>query len=247
MRIIISLVLFHQLLTLVAYVNSQSTANVCPQTTIAVDDQGSAYGGVKMYFGDSFCQRVIQQDLTNAVKSACPGMNATTVPSAEYIALNTKIDSLDKKAEIVLQKINALIASTAAKTCRAGYELYDQEKFCYKYHMDCKTWTEARQACQQDGGDLISLNDKNFEFFRGLARSKSGSCNNFWVGATDAAAEGVWNWLNGDKFNTTLWAPQQPDNWGNVENCVTFAKMFDFKLNDENCSLKHHFVCRVSY
>ncbi|KAK3590355.1 hypothetical protein CHS0354_029579, partial [Potamilus streckersoni] len=76
MRTIISSILmicFHQLLTGVTDVTPQSTGNNCTQNSIAVEDEGSAYSGVKLYFGDSFCQRIIQEDVTNAVKNACSG------------------------------------------------------------------------------------------------------------------------------------------------------------------------------
>ncbi len=250
MRMIITstlLILFHQLLTRVAYVGSQSTENACTQNSMAVEDQGSAYSGVKMYFGDSFCQRIIQQDVTNAMKSACTGMTTPQGPSDEYKALTTKIDSLDKKADDALTRLTALILSTTNKTCRTGYDYYQQDQFCFKFYSDCKTWSEARQVCQQDGGELISLNDRNLEFFRNLARTKAGSCNNVWVGTTDASSEGQWNWQNGEKVSSAFWASGQPDNWASKENCGDLNKIFDYKLNDEDCSNKLHYLCRAAF
>ncbi|KAK3597088.1 hypothetical protein CHS0354_021190 [Potamilus streckersoni] len=130
--------------------------------------------------------------------------------------------------------------------CHSGYEYYQQDKFCYKFYNVCQTWSEARQVCQNEGGDLISLNNRNLNFFNELALHKSGSCDDVWVGATDVSSEGQWNWLNGDKVSSDLWAINQPDNWDSIEHCGDLHKRFDYELNDADCSRNKHFICQVA-
>ncbi len=249
MRMIITftlLILFHQLLTRVAYVSSQST-DFCAANSVMVEDKGSPYNSVNMYFWDSSCQLVIQQEIGNAMKNVCAERTKIGEASnSQNNVITTKLQTLEWKINYVLEKAANLRSSIGTATCRTGYDYYQQDKFCYKFYSDCKTWSEARQVCRQDGGDLINLNGRNLNFFKDLARSKAGVCESVWVGTTDIYMEGQWNWLNGEGISSIFWQPDQPDNYGGLEHCGDLAKLFGYMLNDENCSNKLHFFCQIA-
>ncbi len=240
MRMMVTLAflfLFHQLLTRVAFVSS----NGCSENSVIVEDQGSRYDSVNLLVGNSYCQSIIKRDTENAMKSMCGVLNNSVAAVNERNkALNTKIDTMEKKIDNLVQMIINLIGR-----CPSGYDYYEPDNFCYKFNNACKTWTEARQVCQQEGGDLISLKEGNFNYFRNLVISKAGACNMVWVGTTDAALEGEWNWLNGEKVSSALWQPGQPDNWASKENCGDLAKLTDYRMNDEDCSFKAHSLCQI--
>ncbi|KAK3590356.1 hypothetical protein CHS0354_029580 [Potamilus streckersoni] len=210
-----------------------------------------------MYFGDSFCQRIIQEDVTNAVKNACNGT------SADYKALISSIGLLDKKAEYLLQRLGALVLRTSQSipekeqkgnfsailvynitTCTKGYEYYQRDKIWYKFHSECRNWTEARLVCHEEGGDLISLKVNNFEFFKNVSRSKSGNCRHVWVGATDSNPAAKWKWLNGENVEPIFWDRNRPTKVRD-KHCGDLFRSADYKLTDNACSNQEHFICQI--
>ncbi len=210
-------ILVHQLLT---------------QNVYAVTDRS-----VSLFLGDSGCQRSVQEDITNAMKNACAEKG-----DEQYTSMGTKLETLDKRISDLYLAVTR--PGTVAGDCPPGYVYYQQDQFCYKFHSECKSWPQARQVCLQEGGDLISLKESNFNFFLELARSKAGDCNNVWVGATDVTSEGQWFWLNGKRIGLVFWAQDQPDNWASKENCGDLSKFFGYKMNDEDCSSNLHFICQ---
>ncbi|KAL3879773.1 hypothetical protein ACJMK2_032059 [Sinanodonta woodiana] len=241
MRIIISMLLTLSLqLSRIPYASS-SNGNACPDKPMEVD-QGSPYSSVNLLMGNSLCDRVIQQDIPNAMKPVC--MGATKLADEVYKGMIPRIKTLDKSIDDMLTRLATLKLNTGLPTCRVGYEYYAEDRFCYMLHSECKTWSEARQICRQEGGDLISLNDYNFKYFKDVARLKAGACNHVWVGTTDIAVEGKWNWLNGLNVSSSFWQPQQPDNWDNKEHCGDL-KSPDYLLNDERCDIPLHFLCQI--
>ena len=68
-----------------------------------------------------------------------------------------------------------------------------------------------------------------------------------WLGATDAAAEGVWVWLDGTAWAFTDWRGGQPDNWS-TENCL-MKNGHGIQWNDGKCKwtnvVKNH-ICKFT-
>ena len=44
----------------------------------------------------------------------------------------------------------------------------------------------------------------------------------WWIGASDAASEGKWEWVSGHPWEYTSWGENQPDNAGQNEDCAHF-------------------------
>ena len=73
------------------------------------------------------------------------------------------------------------------------------------------TWTDARQACINMGGHLVtstSLAENNFLF---------GLWPNGWIGLTDEVTEGVWRWVTGETYSWSYWNSGEPNNAGNED------------------------------
>jgi hypothetical protein len=73
------------------------------------------------------------------------------------------------------------------------------------------TWTDARQACINMGGHLVtstSLAENNFLF---------SLWPNGWIGLTDEQTEGVWRWVTGETYSWSYWNSGEPNNAGNED------------------------------
>lgn len=76
------------------------------------------------------------------------------------------------------------------------------------------TWQEARQRCEKMGGYLCCIESQaEQEFIAKLAAGRY-----LYLGGTDEATEGEWEWINGSLFGYTCWMAGQPNNWEGNEN-----------------------------
>jgi hypothetical protein len=72
-------------------------------------------------------------------------------------------------------------------------------------------WTDARTACSNMGGYLVTVTsaaENNFIF--GLWPSG-------WIGLTDEITEGTWRWVTGETYSYSSWNPGEPNNAGNED------------------------------
>ena len=77
-------------------------------------------------------------------------------------------------------------------------------------------WTDARQACANMGGYLVTVTsaaENNFLF----SLWPSG-----WIGLTDEVVEGQWRWVNGEPYSYSSWNAGEPNN-SNNEDYVQFV------------------------
>ncbi len=73
------------------------------------------------------------------------------------------------------------------------------------------TWTDARQACLNMGGHLVTVTsaaENNFIF----NLWPSG-----WIGLTDEVSEGTWRWVTGEPYSWSNWNGGEPNNAGNED------------------------------
>ena len=75
------------------------------------------------------------------------------------------------------------------------------------------SWEEAKRYCESLGGYLVTITSaEEQEFIAGYIKEKGLTSQRFWMGATDAAKEGTWTWITGEKFSYTNWGNGQPNN-----------------------------------
>ncbi|KAG7177914.1 macrophage mannose receptor 1-like isoform X1 [Homarus americanus] len=112
-------------------------------------------------------------------------------------------------------------------------------------------WTELTAVCQDLGGELVDLHDANLLAYIVEHLYETGRSDvSYWVGATDQAVEGQWNWLTGAPvhMNTPLWGDlkdgvQQPTG-GAKENCAVLLKEDYYFMHDASCSNPHSLICQ---
>ncbi len=73
-----------------------------------------------------------------------------------------------------------------------------------------KTWEDAQAEAQRLGGNLVTINSAAEEVW---IQQNFGSEEAFWIGLSDQAQEGVFQWANGEAVTYTNWAPGEPNDW----------------------------------
>ncbi|KAK3605568.1 hypothetical protein CHS0354_005872, partial [Potamilus streckersoni] len=96
--------------------------------------------------------------------------------------VSSKYETNDKHlVEKLMEKIHELhwkleyikkgLTEARENTCPRNYIRYvgnDERPFCYRYEAKlkhCLNYTDAREACQLEGGDLVQFSEDNFNFF----------------------------------------------------------------------------------
>jgi hypothetical protein len=77
-----------------------------------------------------------------------------------------------------------------------------------------KTWTNARDHCRGLNGYLATLTSQGESDFAYQNLMQQGAQQGVpvWLGGTDQVSEGNWQWITGEAWSYTNWAPGQPDN-----------------------------------
>ncbi len=121
--------------------------------------------------------------------------------------------------------VSALICGLSATVHADSAKLKNPaNNHSYQWFDIGKTWTDAKIACESQGGYLATVTSKeenDWLINNGLAQ------NGAWLGASDSAIEGQWQWITGEAWDYTNWRPGEPNNSSGIENYLQYA-MFDF-------------------
>lgn len=74
------------------------------------------------------------------------------------------------------------------------------------------SWYNAKLLCEEKGGHLVTISDLAENTF-----VYENTTDKSWLGLTDEAQEGVWEWVTGEEVNFTHWLPGEPNNSSNDE------------------------------
>ncbi|KAA8584470.1 hypothetical protein FQN60_008255 [Etheostoma spectabile] len=125
--------------------------------------------------------------------------------------------------------------------CDPGYLLYGD--FCYHFETESvKNWQDAETHCSREQGHLASFHSEEELSF--LTAHMPGEA---WVGLNDINVENQWVYTDGTPSDLLPWAPNQPDNWENNEDCAHLRGMDHHepgKLNDDFCTSTKEFICK---
>ncbi|XP_056185042.1 chondrolectin isoform X1 [Falco biarmicus] len=147
----------------------------------------------------------------------------------------------------------------------------DFKHSCYKlaYFQDLSRrvgFQEARQACEIDGGALLSLESEAEQqlienMLQNLTKSGSGiSDGDFWIGlwrsgdglASSSACPDLYQWADGSISPFRNWYTDEPS--CGSEACVVMYHQptanpglggpYLYQWNDDRCNMKHNFICK---
>ncbi|KAK1883605.1 Macrophage mannose receptor 1 [Dissostichus eleginoides] len=105
-----------------------------------------------------------------------------------------------------------------------------------------KNWHDAEAHCSGEQSHLVSFHSLGELSF--ITAHMPGEA---WVGLNDIHNENQFVWIDGTAANLLPWAPNQPDNWQNNEDCVNLRGMNHHEpglLNDDFCTATKEFICK---
>lgn len=117
----------------------------------------------------------------------------------------------------ICQRHNSSISATAIPTtppakggCKAGWVHYNNK--CFQIvgfkKEDKKNWKDSRKACQDAGGNLVSIMNEKEQAF--ITYHMTGSKFNVWIGMNDINSENTFLWTDGKGVHYTNWGKGYP-------------------------------------
>ncbi|XP_078696296.1 low affinity immunoglobulin epsilon Fc receptor-like [Branchiostoma floridae x Branchiostoma belcheri] len=132
--------------------------------------------------------------------------------------------------------------------CPSGYEWFcEKPDMCYKFSTKTgyKDYTDAKSACQADGGRLAMPKDKATNDF--LAKLVKGryTLSDAWIGLTDQVTKGTWVWEDGEKLGTDWnnWDTGDPTSNDDVINCAVLGS--NSVWFHVSCGSAQNYICEA--
>jgi len=127
-----------------------------------------------------------------------------------------------------------------------GYKYDEKSRRAFKLHKKKKSWQDAQQTCQNEGGNLITVDTPEIN---NILKSKK---ELIWIGASDLKTEGTFAWTNGkivwkngNKLSYSNWMPGEPNDHAKNEDCTEVNYGQPGQWNDRPCSQRHYFMCEI--
>ncbi|XP_010965257.3 low affinity immunoglobulin epsilon Fc receptor isoform X5 [Camelus ferus] len=126
------------------------------------------------------------------------------------------LESLERLQEEI-QKLWVELRESNGSTCNTCPEKWVSfQRKCYYFGEGAKKWIQARFACSNLHGRLVSIHSQEEQDFLTKHANKRGS----WIGLRDLDIEGEFIWMDKKPLNYSNWQPGEPNDAGQGENCV---------------------------
>lgn len=105
----------------------------------------------------------------------------------------------------------------------------------YRLFDNKLNWADAKSFSESIGGTLVIINtEEENELVKTICAEYDAP---IWLGLSDYAEEGVWNWINGESGSVTDWKNTQPDNHYDLEHFAAMDKngWFDTRNTSKEC------------
>lgn len=141
-------------------------------------------------------------------------------------------------------KLSAIFLTTlsginAVQECPEAFNLStSDDRYCLRVFTDTKTWESAQTECENLNANLVTIRSQAVQ-----DEINSLTSAQIWLGfKRDSSNE--FKWISGDNVDFTNWGSNQPDNAGDVENCV--EKNQEHQWNDISCNNgNNEYICEI--
>ncbi|XP_067396467.1 C-type lectin domain family 4 member G-like [Emydura macquarii macquarii] len=113
---------------------------------------------------------------------------------------------------------------------------------CYYFSTVHQNWSYAKQACKDQGAQLIIIENQQEQEF--LTKNSKGK--NYWIGLNDIDKEGTFKWIDHSSVSYRNWDQGEPNDDHNREDCVHILK--NGKWNDAPCGMNQDgWICEKKW
>nr|XP_036874493.1 low affinity immunoglobulin epsilon Fc receptor-like isoform X3 [Manis javanica] len=128
----------------------------------------------------------------------------------------TDLGSLERLQEEVARLWIELRMSNGSMCNTCPEKWVNFQRKCYYFGEGPKKWIQARFACENLQGRLVSIHSREEQAFLTKHASRKGS----WIGLRDLDIEGEFIWMDQKPLDYTNWRPGEPNNQALGEDCV---------------------------
>ena len=204
---------------------------------------------------DQYFWQILAVDGDNAYVWALPD-TATYIPEEpDYMFTINNVTDIVEPIETLLLVAHTSSDSSSVHIDHVYYGLYnfvdDNDEFEYAgsfgesdYYISTNVdtnWYAAEEMSSNAGGHLVSITSEEENDFIHSITEQYG-LNEAWIGFTDEATEGDWEWTTGEDVVFTNWAEGEPNNDGN-QDC---GQMYwNGEWDDIGCDVERPFIMEV--
>ncbi|MBQ8261594.1 MAG: hypothetical protein IJZ00_04845 [Lachnospiraceae bacterium] len=178
----------------------------------------------------------------------------------EQLGINPEGDSavmgamavLSESGEIVMSEVssNADATVTDSRTGMTMINGEEKEVYFYNGHMYTiyegpASWLEAREACENAGGHLATINTADEQAFFEDVILAADVAQRYWIGGYSAIYPYDFEWITGEEFSYTNWREGEPNflNEYYTEIYGHFNNWYGYWNNHPNVSATRAYIC----
>ncbi|XP_016072921.1 PREDICTED: low affinity immunoglobulin epsilon Fc receptor [Miniopterus natalensis] len=128
----------------------------------------------------------------------------------------TALNALERLWEEVAKLWIELRVSNGSMCNTCPEKWVNFQRKCYYFGEGAKRWIQARYACSELQGRLVSIHNQEEQDFLAKYINKKGS----WIGLRDLNTEGEFVWMDENPLDYSNWRPGEPNNGDQGEDCV---------------------------
>ena len=148
----------------------------------------------------------------NLADSDSDGLNdyeEVNTHSTNPLLADTDTDGLSDGAEVNTYSSDPLDSDSDDDGLNDYEEI--QGTSIYQIVSEYLSWHDARDSAIERGGHLAVVSNQQ-EWNKIYQLISNTSPEGYWLGATDEATEGIWEWVNGEDWSFTNWHLGEPNN-----------------------------------
>jgi hypothetical protein len=131
-------------------------------------------------------------------------------------------------------------AAPTTRPCEGGDQAFLESGRCYLAFLTAAAWGAAAAACEAEDAQLVTVGSEE----EGARLATHLGEAEWWMGASDAAVEGDWEWHTGEPMDYTNWRAGEPNNGGVAgEDCGILEGHNGGLWDDRACEDGYRFLC----